>query len=175
MANSDDKQLGLDPILVHGARAVRAGLVGEVITRSIFESYRVKVVKDNRVFHNPGGDLWIPAHNQILIPQYAHRSDLKFDYMYINFKRNIYLPIECKNQMSAGTTDQKLADLIDILGQCDFPAFWIILTGGGFNPKVTKRMYDKVRALKNIRGKLIFNEGALLVRAIERLVEHGET
>jgi hypothetical protein len=136
LASSDDKQLGLDPILVHGARAVRAGVVGEAQVRSIFESYRVKVVKDNSVYHNAGGDLWART-NQILIPQYPYR-DVKFDLMYINFQRNIYLPIECKNQ-------------------------------------ITARMDKKIRALAKVRGRLVFNDGAFLVRAIERLVEHGET
>jgi hypothetical protein len=99
--------------LVQGARAVRSGRFGEVTLEAGFSAYGVKIVNDDHVYHTGDGGLWA-RKDLVLVRQYPV-GNIKLDFMYRDFARDISLPIECKQQMGGGTTDQKLAYAVDVL------------------------------------------------------------
>lgn len=159
-------------IPLQGARAVRSGRFGELSLEAGFGAYGAKIVTDDPVYHHKGGDLWA-RRDLILVRQYRMSDGSKLDYVFRDYRRNFVLAIEHKQQMGGGTTDEKLSYAVDRLTKYGLP-FWLVLSGGGFNPKVTATIEKKVRQLESVRGRLIFNEGPFLQRAIERLVECGE-
>lgn len=162
-------------IPLQGARAVRSGRFGELSLEAGFEAYGAKIVNDDPVYHrNRGGELWA-RRDRILIRQYRMPDGgANLDYLYRDYPRDLLLAIEHKQQMGTGTADEKLSYAIDRLVKCDLP-FWLILSGGGFNSKVTAAIEKKIRQLESVRGRLVFNQGHFLQRAIERLVERGES
>jgi len=159
---------------LQGARAVRSGRFGEKSLEAGFEAYGVKIVNDDPVYHrDKGGDLWT-RRDQILIRQYRMPDGgANLDYLYRDYLRDLVLAIEHKQQMGTGTADEKLSYAIDRLVKCNLP-FWLILSGGGFNSKVTAVIDKKIRLLESVRGRLLFNQAHFLQRAIEKLIERGE-
>jgi hypothetical protein len=158
-----------------GARAVRSGRYGETIIEAGFRAYGVRGVNDNREFHYEG-QLW-ERKDKLLIRQHKLTSGKIIDFLYKNFAIKQMVAIECKQQMGSGTTDEKLSFTIDQLEGCGHAAFWLVLSGGGFNPDVVKIIEAKIKKLNEkgrVKGRLIFNEKSLLQRAIERLVEQNE-
>lgn len=167
-------QIELD-IPLQGARAVRSGRYGEIVIEAGFSAYGVRPVNDNREFHYEG-ELW-ERKDKFLIRQHRLKSGRTVDFLYKNFAIKQTVPIECKQQMDSGTTDEKLSYTVDQLEVCGHPAFWLVLSGGGFNPAVVKFIDAKIKQINlkgKVRGRLIFNEKSLLQRAIERLVERSE-
>jgi len=157
---------------LQGGRAVRSGRFGEATLEAGFGAYGVKIVNDDHVYHGADGGMWA-RRDQLLIRQY--QGSYTIDFVYRDYSRDIVLPIECKQQMGSGTADHKLAYAVDLLVRSGFKSFWLVLSGGGFNPAVTKAIDDKIRNLPSgVNGRLIFNEGPFLQRAIEKLVERGK-
>lgn len=159
-------------ILLQGARAVRSGRFGELSLEAGFAAYGAKVVPDNPVYHHRAGELWA-RRDLILICQYRMPDGDKLDYMFRDYRRDFVLAIEHKQQMGSGTTDEKLSYAVDRLAKHQLP-FWLVLSGGGFNPKVTAAIEKKVNQLESVRGRVVFNQGYFLQRAIENLIERGE-
>lgn len=159
-------------IPLQGARAVRSGRFGEVVLEAGFGAYGAKVVNDDRVYHHKAGELWARS-DLILIRQYRMPDGNRLDYVFRDYRRDLVLAIEHKQQMGTGTTDEKLSYAIDRLAKYDMP-FWLVLSGGGFNPKVTATIEKKIQHLDTVRGRLVFNQGHFLQRAIEKLIECGE-
>jgi hypothetical protein len=169
-----DQQNELD-LPSQGARAVRSGRYGETVIEAGFGAYGVRAVNDNREFHYEG-EFW-ERKEKLLIRQHRLENGRIIDFLYKNFAIKQVVPIECKQQMDSGTTDEKLSYTIDQLEACAHPAFWLVLSGGGFNPGVVKFIEAKIKKLNTkgrVKGRLIFNEGSFLQRAIERLVERNE-
>jgi len=93
--------------------------------------------------------------------------------LYRDYRRDLVLAIEHKNQMENGTADEKLSYAVDRMAQYGLP-FWLVLSGGGFHLKVTATIEKKLQRLESVRSRLIYNQGNFLQRAIEKLVERGE-
>jgi hypothetical protein len=159
-------------IPLQGARAVRSGRFGEFGLEAGFGAYGAKIVMDDPVYHHKGGELWVRS-DLILIRQYRMPDGSRLDYVFRDYRRDFVLAIEHKQQMGSGTTDEKLSYAVDRLAKYDLP-FWLVLSGGGFNSKVTVIIEKKIRQLDSVRGRLVFNQGHLLQRAIEKLIERGE-
>lgn len=158
-----------------GARAVRSGRYGELAIEAGFKAFGVRAVNDNREFHYEG-EFW-ERKEKLLIRQHQLPNGSVIDFLYKNFATKLTVPIECKQQMDSGTTDQKLSYTVDELEDCGHPAFWLVLSGGGFNPKVVKVIEAKIKKLNakgKVKGRLVYDERSLLQRAIERLVERNE-
>jgi hypothetical protein len=158
--------------LLQGARAVRSGRFGELGLEAGFAAYGAKIVMDNPVYHNKGGELWARS-DLILVCQYRMFDGSRLDYVFRDYRRDFVLAIEHKQQMGSGTTDEKLSYAVDRLAKYELP-FWLVLSGGGFNPKVTATIEKKVKQLESVRGRVVFNQGHFLQRAIEKLIECGE-
>ena len=168
--NDDDRQT---EILLQGARAVRSGVFGEKMLEAAFETYGAKIVKDHLIYHHlKEGELWA-RRDRILVRQYQMSDGGKIDYLYRDYRRDLVLAIEHKNQMDNGTTDEKLSWAVDRMVQYGLP-FWLVLSGDGFHLKVTATIEKKIKQLESVHARLIFNKGPFLQRAIERLVECGE-
>ena len=158
-----------------GARASRSGNFGQSSIEAGFKTYGVRAVNDNLEFHYDC-DLW-ERKERLLIRQHKLASGWTIDFLYKNFAIKQAVPIECKNQMGSGTTDEKLAYTVDKLEVCGYPFFWLVLSGGGFNPDVVKAIDKKIKKLNTkgmVKGRLVYDERSLLQRAIERLVERNE-
>jgi hypothetical protein len=162
-------------LLSQGARAVRSGRFGELAIEAGFKAYGVRAVNDNREFHFEG-DFW-QRKDKFLIRQHQLATGRIVDFLYKNFAIGQTMPIECKQQMGGGTTDEKLAYTVDQLEACGHAAFWLVLSGTGFNPDVVKSIDAKIKAINakgRIKGRLVHNEFSLMQRAVERLVERNE-
>jgi PD-(D/E)XK nuclease superfamily domain len=162
-------------LLSHGARAGRSGRYGETTIEGSFHVYGVPSVEDNRAYHADTD--FLQRKDKLLVRQYRLLSGRRVDFFYKDFANNLNVPIECKQQMNSGTTDEKLAYTIDQLAACGFHYFWLVLGGGGFNPAVTAFIETKVRKINQlgkVKGRIIHNAGNLLQKAIERLVERNE-
>ena len=159
-------------IPLQGARAVRSGRFGELSLEAGFEAYGAKIVNDDPVYHHKAGELWA-RRDLILIRQYRMPDGCRLDYVFRDYRNDLVLAIEHKQQMGLGTTDQKLSFTVDQLSKYELP-FWLVLSGGGFNSKVIANIDNKIRRLETVRGRLVFNQGPFLQRAIEKLVECGE-
>ena len=159
-------------IPLQGARAVRSGLFGEMALEAGFKAYGAKLVNDDPVYHHKAGELWARS-DLILIRQYRMPDGCRLDYVFRDYRRDLVLAIEHKQQMGSGTTDEKLSYAVDRMARYELP-FWLVLSGGGFNPKVTLTIEKKIQQLASVRGRLVFNDGPFLQRAIEKLVECGE-
>jgi hypothetical protein len=160
---------------LQGARASRSGRYGEFAIEAGFKAYAVRAVNDNLEFHYEG-NLW-ERKDKLLIRQHKLHSGRIVDFLYKNFATGLTVPIECKNQKESGTTDEKLSYSVDQLEECGHPAFWLVLSGGGFNPDVVKFVEAKIKKLNGkgrVKGCVIYNEQSLMQRAIERLVERNE-
>jgi len=158
-----------------GARAVRSGSFGQSSIESGFKIYGVPTVNDNLEFHYDC-DFW-ERKEKLLIRQHTLASGWTIDFLYKNFAIKQTLPIEVKNQMGSGTADEKLAYTVDRLEASGYPVFWLVLSGGGFNPAVVKDADKKIKKLNAkgmVKGRLVYDEKSLLQRAIERLVERNE-
>ena len=138
------------------------------------------MVKDDRSFHYP--DLYNRTE-KFLIEQPTVK-EIKPDFLYIDYKRNIRLPIECKQQVGSGSTDQKLYyTLYELIGLGRWmteqyqsnAVYWLIVSGQGFSQKVMHKVQNeiiKTNKQYKINGHLIYDE--ILFRAIETLCERGE-
>jgi hypothetical protein len=155
-----------------GAKAVRSGRYGELALEAAFSAHKVKAYDDNPGFHNDT-QLW-SRKDKILVRQYVLDSGRIVDFVYKDFYRSISLPIECKQQMGNGTTDEKLSYTVKGLVRSGYGVFWLVLSGGGFRPRVIEDIRKEIMFLKDISGRLIFNEGPFLQRAVEKLVDLGE-
>ena len=158
-----------------GARAVRSGRYGELAIEAAFKAYGVRAVNDNLEFHYEG-EFW-ERKEKLLIRQHRLATGRIVDFLYKNFAIKQTVAIECKQQMGGGTTDEKLAYTVDQLEACGHPAFWLVLSGPGFNPDVITSIDRKIKAINakaRIKGRLVHNEFSLMQRAIERLVERNE-
>ncbi len=161
-------------MISHGARSVRSGQYGEAIITAAFEVHDVKAVTDNEGYHNEP-QLWA-RKGKILICQHKMQSGRVVDFLYKDFDRDLTLAIEHKQQMGNGTTDEKLAYTADSLATSEYGLYWIILSGGGFSPKVIRVIEKKIRKYNdttNTRGRLVHNQGPFLQRAIEQLIDQG--
>jgi len=183
MTEDEDDDL-LSRILPSQAeRAGRSGMVGESLLEAIFNSFGIRIVNDNPEYHMyfANGADFFPRKERMLIRKHQVLGQ-RIDFLYKDFATGLSLPIECINQMGSGTTDQKLSftieELLKICSHKKFPAFWLVLTGDGFSPRVTQAMNTKVAKLNRnqneVRGRIIFNAGTLLQRAIERLIEQND-
>lgn len=159
-----------------GARAGQSGTSLEGIVEAVFAARKVRAVKfDPELFYGPEyQDMW-KRKDRLLVRQTLIKG-WKIDFCYIDFNRNLYVPIECKQQLGSGTTDEKLTHVVKKLANCGHAAFWLVLGGGGFSPKMIYSVQNDISKLahQKIRGHLVFNEGPFLQRAVERLVERGE-
>jgi hypothetical protein len=160
-----------------GARAGQSGTSLEGIVEAVFAARKVRVVEYNREYDygQEYQDMW--GRKDRLLARQSRIKDWKVDFLYIDFRRNLRVPIECKQQLGSGTTDEKLPHVVDKLIGCGCQGFWLVLGGGGFSKAMVDIVQKKISSLSTIhkmRGHLVFNEGPFLQRAVERLVERGE-
>lgn len=160
-----------------GARAGQSGASLEGIVEAVFAARKVRTVKYNPEYdYGPEyQDMW-GRKDKLLIRQVRIKG-WKVDFLYVNFRTNLRVPIECKQQLGGGTTDEKLPHVVDKLVTCNCAGFWLVLGGGGFSKKMVHTVQNKIAALSakhKMRGHLVFNDGPFLQRAVERLVERGE-
>jgi len=163
---------------LHGARPGRAGRFLESRVEAGFGEFGVRTVHDNREYH--GKDIF-ERTEKFLVRQPLIRG-VKLDFLYIDFRRKLRLPIECKQQTVAGSTDRKLDyavnDLISVSHGMSYGYFWLIVSGDGFSPKVMQKVQNKITTNNDTRngkkayGRLVSDP--LLFRAIQKLVEKGE-
>jgi hypothetical protein len=160
-----------------GARAGQSGTSLERIVEAVFSARKVRPCDYNSSFdYGPEyQDMW-KRKDKLLVRQVRIKG-WKVDFLYIDFRRDLRVPIECKQQLGGGTTDEKLPHVVDKLVGCGCVGFWLVLGGGGFSPKMVHVVQNKIEKLSGqhkMRGHLVFNEGPFLQRAVERLVERGE-
>jgi hypothetical protein len=157
-----------------GARAGHSGLSLEMMVEATFSARKVRPVNNNPEFHYES-DIF-GRKDRILIRQVL-LNGWRVDFLYKNFKTGLKVPIECRQQLGSGTTDEKLPHMIDKLVACNCPGFWLVLGGGGFSPKMVDAVQKKISEMNErhkIRGRLVFNEGPFLQRAVEQLIERDE-
>lgn len=160
--------------ITQGAKAVRSGRYGEFAIEAAFRAYKVPTVDDNPEFHH-GADFW-DRKEKLLIRQHSLPNGRIVDFLYKDFNAKLAFPIECKQQMGRGTTDEKLAYTVDMLARSGFGIFWLIISGGGFTPRVIQEIDAKINHLNkttNIKGRLVHNQGPFLQRAVEKLRRFG--
>ena len=159
-----------------GARAVRSGHIGEHVFDALFKAHGVRSVKDNREYHTEQY-LW-ERNDKILVQQWELENGKKLDRMYIDFPRCIRLPIEIKNQMGNGTTDEKLLFTLQRLASVPGTKFgWLILGGFGFSEAAIKAVYDRVHELGRDRKFIVeifaAEDASRLQKAVGKLVDEG--
>ena len=168
---------GFDEPPSQGARAGQSGTSLEGIVEAVFAARKVRSCVYNREFdYGPEyQDMW--GRKDRLLVRQVYLNGWKVDYLYIDFRRNLRIPIECKQQLGSGTTDEKLPHCVDKLVGCRCSGFWLVLGGGGFSKLMVDVVQKKIADLSAVHkmvGRLVFNEGPFLQRSVERLVERGE-
>lgn len=168
---------GLFPALPsQGARAVRSGMFGELVLEAMFCAYKIDVVNDQPELHMPQFN-WA-QRDKLLIRQARISPNHYVDFLYKDYSREISLPIECKNQMGLGTTDEKLTSTVEFIVDAGCAAFWLVLTGKGWRPKVLRLVRHKIEHLNattNLKARMFHSESQRsLQRSVELLIERGE-
>lgn len=161
------------PKKTQGAKAVRSGRYLEMAVEGRFKAYGVRA-SDYHVELSYDGDMW-DRKDQLLIRQYKLPDRRVVDFMYRDYLRELWLPIECKQQMGSGTTDQKLVHAVMALCQNGFNNIWLILGGNGFSEGAMLTLDRHIKELISTK-KIICTRlrEEMLQRRIERLVENGE-
>lgn len=161
-----------------GAQAGRSGHSLELIVEALFKARGVRAVNDNPEFHHEK-QLW-QRNEKFLIRQVRLHGRI-VDFLYKDFGRGVKLPIECKQQLGTGTTEEKLAytvnKLIKITKGERSSGYWLVLNGGGFSKKVVQDIHNEIsesNRRERIFGRLIFNEGPIFQRAVDDLVNKGK-
>lgn len=167
-------EIEVPPNISQGARAGQSGTSLEGIVETIFAVRGVRAVKDNPEYHCEN-DIF-GRKDKFLVRQVCLKG-WRVDFLYIDFKRKLRVPIECKQQLTRGTTDEKLPHTVNKLVKCGCDGFWLVVGGGGHSRKMiatVSHLIAEVSQRHKIRGHLVFNEGPFLQRAVDRLVERGE-
>jgi hypothetical protein len=164
-----------EPVPTQGARAGTSGQSLEAIVEALFSVRKVRAVNDNREYHYEK-DIF-ERKDKLLIRQ-PLINGWRVDFLYKNFRNHLVVPIECKQQLGGGTTDEKLAHTVDKLIACakalNCSGYWLVLGGGGFSHKMIHVIQNKIKETNGSRrlaGRCIFSDGPFLQRAIDALVE----
>lgn len=165
-----------DDTPTQGAAAGRSGNSFELMIEGMFGSCRVKAVNDNPEFHYE--PQLYPRTDKLLIRKVAVNG-WTVDFEFKDFKRALKVPIEAKQQLGSGSTDEKLAHTIDLLIKAaqrfDTPFYWLALGGQGWGKKMMQTVQNKINdtnARHKLKGRVLFNE-TNLQRAIHALVDRG--
>lgn len=169
-----DQELPFDEGPSQGARAGHSGRSLEWMVEACFAARKVRPVNDNPEYHYEND---IFGRKEKLLIRQVRLNGWRVDYLYKNFRTGLRVPIECRQQLGSGTTDEKLPHMVDKLVACNCPGFWLVIGGGGFSPKIVHTVQNKIADINKrlkVCGHLVFNEGPFLQRAVEKLVERGE-